>query len=89
MTYLTVWLGADVPCGSCGSTNRNEFNGEIAIHFPGLDNLDKPIVWVFPKLLICMDCGATEFTVPRSELGLLARCDAAGTGNEIQLSPPP
>jgi hypothetical protein len=43
-------------------------NGEIAIHFPGLKGLDKPIVWVFPKLLVRLDCGFTEFTVPGKKI---------------------
>jgi hypothetical protein len=47
------------------------FNGETAIHFPGLEGLDKRIVWVFPKLVVCMHCGFTEFTVPERELQVL------------------
>ena len=46
-------------------------NGEIAIHFPGLDGLEKPIVWLFPKLAVCLACGCTQFTVPERELRLL------------------
>lgn len=34
--------------------------------------LDKPTVWAFPKLLVCLDCGFTEFQVEESELRLLA-----------------
>jgi hypothetical protein len=45
------------------------FSGELAIHFPGLEG--KPIVWVFPKLSVCLKCGQTEFTVPERELSLL------------------
>ena len=55
-------------CKRCASDNQSAFNGEIAIHFPGLKGLDKPIVWVFPKLAVCLDCGLTEFTVPKREL---------------------
>lgn len=69
-------------CKSCHSENQREFNGEIAIHFPGLKGLDKPIVWVFPKLLVCLDCGFTEFAVPEVELRVLkngSRSSAAGT----------
>ncbi len=61
-----------MPCKSCQSENQSMFSGEIAIHFPGLKGLDKPIVWVFPKLVICLNCGFTEFLVPESELRLLA-----------------
>jgi hypothetical protein len=60
-------------CKSCRSENLSEFNGEIAIHFPGLKGLNKSIVWVFPKLLVCMNCGFTEFTVPERELSVLVK----------------
>jgi len=60
-------------CKSCQSQNQRNLNGEVAIHFPGLKGLDKPIVWVFPKLLVCLDCGFTEFTVPRRELSVLVK----------------
>jgi hypothetical protein len=58
-------------CKSCLSEHQSYFNGEIAIHFPGLKGLDKPIVWVFPKLLVCLECGLTEFAVPNAELHVL------------------
>jgi len=58
-------------CSSCRSTNQKTFNAEIAIHFPGLTGLDKPIVWVFPQVFVCMDCGCTVFTVPERELKVL------------------
>lgn len=59
-------------CRCCSSRNRSEFNAEVAIHFTGLKGLDKPIVWVFPKLLVCLTCGAAIFDVPRNELSVLA-----------------
>ena len=60
-------------CKGCHSNNQSAFNGEIAIHFPGLKGLDKPIVWVFPKLAVCLECGFTEFTIPERELSVLVR----------------
>jgi len=57
-----------MPCKSCQSEHQSNLNGEIAIHFSGLNGLDKPIVWIFPKLLVCLDCGFTEFEVPKNEL---------------------
>jgi hypothetical protein len=67
-------------CKSCGSEWLANFNGECAIHFSGLKNIDEPVVWVFPKLLICLNCGATEFAVPEDQLRLLAKSRAAGAG---------
>jgi len=47
------------------------FTSEIAIHFPGLDGLKKPIVWVFPNLGVCFGCGSVQFVVPEKELKVL------------------
>jgi hypothetical protein len=66
-------------CKSCQSQKQRNLNGEIGIHFPGLKGLDKPIVWVFPKLLVCLDCGFTEFAIPETELRLLAEAEGDST----------
>lgn len=58
-------------CKQCDSEKQREFGGEIAIHYRGLKGLDKPIVMLFPKLLVCLDCGFTEFSVPENDLRLL------------------
>jgi hypothetical protein len=58
-------------CQSCQSEHQSNFNGEIAIHFPGLKGLEKPVVFVFPKLLLCLDCGFAEFTLAETELRAL------------------
>ena len=61
-----------MPCPSCGSANDVKFAAEAIIHFRGLENLDKPGVWVFPTLSVCLHCGFSRFTVRESELALLA-----------------
>ena len=55
-------------CKSCGSANQNKFSAEMGIHFPGLKNIDKPLVWVFPEVAVCLDCGTADFTVAEAEL---------------------
>ena len=71
---------ANMPCKSCESTNQRKFTGEIGIHFPGLKNIDKPVVWIFPEIIVCLDCGAAEFAVQEEELRQLAKGDAASAG---------
>jgi hypothetical protein len=77
---LVSELGVGVPCKSCGSVNQSKFTGEIGIHFPGLKNIDKPVVWVFPEIVVCLDCGTAEFALPEAELRQLGKGDAAGAG---------
>jgi len=64
-------------CKFCQSENQRILNGENAIHSPGVEGLDKPIVWVFPRLLVCLNCGFTEFVIPPAELRQLVESDAA------------
>lgn len=45
----------------------------MSVHTLGLENVNKPVVWMFPKLLVCMDCGFTELTVEENELRLLGK----------------
>ena len=52
----------------------------MGIHFLGLKNIDKPTVWVLPEVIVCLDCGMTEFSVPKDELRQLEQSDFAAAG---------
>jgi hypothetical protein len=60
-------------CALCESSNQAEFTTEVMIHFSGVKKLDKPGVLVFPKVLVCLDCGSSRFTVRGTDLALLAQ----------------
>jgi hypothetical protein len=60
-------------CLLCDSEKQAEFTAEINIHYSGLENIDNPGVLFLPKLLLCLDCGFSTFTTPKTELMLLAR----------------
>jgi hypothetical protein len=62
-----------MPCNSCHSDRQKNFPAEINIHFPGRESIDKPTVWAFPLLLVCLDCGTTEFALGEPELQMLER----------------
>ena len=62
-------------CPLCQSVNQREFAAEMNIHFPGMKGLDIPTTWVFPTILVCMDCGAAQFTIPEAERRELAERD--------------
>jgi len=68
-------------CESCGSKNLKKFVAEISIQFPGLKNIDKPEVLLFPQLVVCLACGVAQFTVGKTERSLLAKADADGAVN--------
>jgi hypothetical protein len=67
-------------CNACGSQMQNTFNGEIALHFLGLEGLNEPIVWVFPKVVVCLNCGLAQFAVPDEQLSILAKHRSLGAG---------
>lgn len=56
-------------CESCSPTNEVEFTVEMMIHLDG--SVEDPGVLAFPKVLICLDCGASRFTMPDAELRIL------------------
>jgi hypothetical protein len=64
-------------CRLCGSNNHAEYDAEINIHLP--KDRDRAAVLVFPKLVVCLDCGVAEFTIPEAELHPLGERGAAST----------
>lgn len=60
-------------CKSCGSDRVGIFQTEIAVHL----DINSPLVFIFPHLLVCSNCGRAElveeFTIPENELRLLTR----------------
>ncbi len=69
-----------MPRKACGSVNQKKFSAEMGVHFPELKDIDKPVVWVFPEVVVCLDCGSAEFAIPEAELRQLAKGDAAAAG---------
>jgi hypothetical protein len=62
-------------CKSCGSQNLNKFPAEVALHLPGLNDLQKPVVWTHPEVWVCLDCGQGEFSVGENDLRELTEDD--------------
>jgi len=55
-------------CRSCHSEMQNEFPAEMNIHAHGRDGMDRPTVWAFPRVRICLECGFAEFQLKQDEL---------------------
>jgi hypothetical protein len=64
-------------CTLCQSVNFAEFTTEMMIHFSGRINIDHPGIPAFPNVLVCLNCGSSHFTVPATNLTLLASRTAA------------
>jgi hypothetical protein len=60
-------------CPRCSSVSQEEFPAELMFHFRGAQNLDRPGVMIFPKVLVCLKCGFSQFTAPIQEVALLAQ----------------
>jgi len=62
---------ASVEC-PCSSKNQRKLSAELALHFRGRKGLDKPIVWGFPEISVCLNFGFAVFILadaPLKELG--------------------
>jgi hypothetical protein len=55
----------------CTHSNQKQFPAEINVHFPGIEMIDKPTVWVFPQMGVCMECGLAQFVIAHRELAQL------------------
>jgi len=64
-------------CLVCQSSNQRAFPSELNIHFPGLEGLDRPTVWAFPLLLVCLECGFTQFALSRDQVEELSEPDSS------------
>ena len=69
---------AGFPVSRTDSENLGNFRGEIAIHSIGLKNLDAPIVWIFPEIVVCLNYGTAQFAVPEAEPRGVQRRDTSG-----------
>lgn len=52
-------------CRQCASENLTQLSSEIAVHLP---KLGIPHVFLFPVLLVCLNCGFSEFVMSEAEV---------------------
>jgi hypothetical protein len=64
-------------CRACRSVDQREFPAELNIHLPGPENFETPTVWAFPTLLVCLNCGFTEFFISNAEVRQLKKPKSA------------
>lgn len=59
-------------CQKCSSENQSAFSGEVGIHFPGIEGMRNPLVFIYSEVSVCLDYGYADFNVPERELEVLA-----------------
>jgi hypothetical protein len=60
-------------CKSCHLDIQRLFSSETAVYFPGApEALNRGQILIFPQLLVCLNCGFTEFMFPEAVLHQLA-----------------
>jgi len=62
---------SNASCIHCQSENQHTFSGELALHFRGLEGLNKPIIWVFEDISVCLECGYAQFDVTERAVKIL------------------
>jgi hypothetical protein len=60
-------------CKNCQSSQLKVFQGEVSLVFPGIRRIHQASVYFCPQILICLDCGASEFFISAQELELLRK----------------
>jgi hypothetical protein len=63
-------------CPRCAS-DTHEFGASINLCFEGLKNVHVPGFLISTKILVCLKCGLSGFTIPETELVRLCRTVAA------------
>jgi hypothetical protein len=53
-------------CKMCSSGSQIELKSEICLHRRA--GFEKPAIFIFPKIAICLQCGFAEFVMSDKEL---------------------
>jgi hypothetical protein len=66
-------------CNACASFELLELSSEACLHFPGLQGLKVEPILVYPKIVVCTECGFVQLRLSDRELEKVKE-DAAKTG---------
>jgi len=55
-------------CRACRSANVVELLAETCLRFPGLSGLNTEPIFVYPRIVLCTDCGLIWSTLSGREL---------------------
>ncbi|HWO30233.1 MAG TPA: hypothetical protein VNO32_15680 [Candidatus Acidoferrum sp.] len=57
-----------MPCKKCASNNERSFKSEMTLAFREHENVDRTPLYVSQDILVCLDCGHIELTLPTAKL---------------------
>jgi hypothetical protein len=61
-------------CKVCSSGNQIQLKSEMCLHQPS--GFNRPELFIFPKVSICLQCGFTEFRLSDEDLLQVRKGDA-------------
>jgi hypothetical protein len=66
-------------CKICGSTSLQTLKGELSASFPDLKRANFPPIYVCQEVMVCLDCGFTQLTIPAPDLERLKKGTATAS----------
>jgi hypothetical protein len=63
-------------CNKCASENERTFKSEMVLNFHEIENLSREPVYVCEDIVVCLNCGHAEITIPQSGLDRLTASPA-------------
>lgn len=69
--------GAKMACRVCHSENMQRLEAELTASLPSLSGLKVPPIYICKNILVCLDCGFAELTIPSTDLLPLKKAKAA------------
>jgi hypothetical protein len=61
-------VSGELPCQVCASSNLIELVAETCVHFPGLKGLKVEPIFIYPKIVVCTECGFAQSYLSDREL---------------------
>jgi hypothetical protein len=58
-------------CRKCASSNARSFKSEMTVAFRELENVDQAPVYICQDILVYLDCGRVELSLPPAKLAQL------------------
>jgi hypothetical protein len=55
-------------CNKCASKNERTLKSEFVLNFHEVENLSRGPIYVCQDIVVCLDWGHSELTIPRQEL---------------------